>query len=615
MCFAAALKATSRRSWCSQRKRQKRMNAGCVGEKTLRENGLQMQENIPAEASTSTIVPLLEHRKNSDDVVHSSKALGEDEQDTPTQNTALKTNRCLTLGTKEANMDNSNASVCEQPDVDGGGEVCNQTQREEMVHTQGHQTLLHTTSLSPSNNESICIDMRVKKSKKKKKNAQIHASMEGQRQEEPEDVCLLESVALIEPQAPQSSDETESHERRLHDDKTDREEERTSRKHGKRKTRKTKAANTLWEEHLESDVIITDSVISLEGGGKKEKNQDNDDVRQSAQSSTTDGAFSDAEGMKFKGKKNKKDKKGITADEREESVKSSGKGLALETGVELSYPKSIREVTNALEDSMANTKGSAEDQRPEPVKKKKQKHEVKMDSSEDSAPQSDFSAAVQKKEKRRTSSFLCADAVETDVQTAGKHISVRAEDLGTQSAEITENLEQSDCRVKKKKRKRKHDYKDDADTGAERKKDSGTKGNGLGTTTEMRESAAVLGPLKKKKSKDDSCCMSEQVSTHVGTFGRFFKQASYSQAPGKLALKEKNSKMEPNSSADLLQEELVTTSKHLEFRKKKKGHTAALLTSEISFSKSKISSPDRVVSKKHKNLKRKLYHPVEDLLE
>lgn len=411
------------------------MNAGCVGEKTLRENGLEMQESIPAEASTSTNVPPSEHRKSSDNAVHSSNVLGENEPDKPTQNTALKTSGCVTLGTTEASGDNiSNASVCKLPDVGGGGEVCNQTQREETVDTQGERTLLHTTPLSHSQNERICMDTRVKK----KKNTQIHVSREGQRQEEPDDACLLDSVTLeVEPQASQSTDETESNERSLHDDKTYRQEGRTSREHRKRKT---KTANPLWDEDLESDVMYTDSMILLEAGGKRRKTR----MMMSEQSSTTDGALNDAEGMKFKHKKDKK-KNMITANEHEESVKSS------ETGVEL-INKSIREVT-ALESSMPNTKGFAEDQSPKPVKKKKQKHEVKMDTAEDGVPQSEFSVAVQKKE-RRGSSFLCADAVEKDVQTARKHISVRAEGLGTQSAEIAESLEQSDCHVKKKRKER-----------------------------------------------------------------------------------------------------------------------------------------------------------------
>lgn len=367
MCFVTSLKATSCQPWCSQRKRQKRMNAGCVGEETPRENGLTMQENIPAEASTSTNVPLPGQRKHSDNATHFPKVLSENEQEAKT---ALKTNRCL--GTKEASGDNnSNASVCEPPDVSGGGEVCSLTQR--------------------------------------------------------------------------------------------------------------------------------------------------------------------------------------------------------------------------------------------------------MDTSEDSVPQSDCSVAVQKKGKRRTSSFLCADAVEKDVQTARKHISVQAEVLDTQSAEITENLEQPDRHVKKKKKKkkRKHDSKDDAEAGVERKKDSDRHRNRLGTATEMMEGAAVLDPLKKK-SKEDSGCMSEEVSTHVGACDRFFKQASHSQTPEKLALEEESSNMEPNSSADPLQEELLTTSKHSKFRKKKKKHTAAPQTAaefEQSCSKSEISSPDCVVSKKYRKLKHKLYHPVEDWFE
>lgn len=97
--------------------------------------------------------------------------------------------------------------------------------------------------------------------------------------------------------------------------------------------------------------------------------------------------------------------------------------------------------------------------------------------------------------------------------------------------------------------------------------------------------------------------MSEEVSTHVGECDRFLKQASYSQTPGKLVLKEESSKMEPTSSADPLQEELLTTSKHSKFRKKKKKHTAAPQTAadfEQSCSKSEFSSPDCVVSKKHR---------------
>lgn len=500
MCFVTALKARSCRAWSSQRKRQKRVNADCVGGKTIGENGL----NGPAEASASTNLTLSEHRKSSDNAVHSCNVLGENEQEKPTQNGALKTNRCLTRGTEEASRhdDNNNASACEPAQsVDGGGEANRMTQRKETVDTQGPTILLHATPPCYRVNKSICIDTGVKKSKKKKKNAQIHDGMEGRTEEEPEDVCRLESVTLdVEPPAPlMSTDETESNGRSLHDDKTDRQGERTSGEHRKWKKRNTKTAVSLWEEHLESDMLITNSTNSPEGGGN------GDDFRQSEQSSTTNGASNYVEGMRFKRKKNKKDKKIIAGNERGESVKSCEKGLALETRVELSYPPSIREVTNTLGDGMPTKKGFDDDQSPKPVGKKKQQHEVIMESSEASVPQSEFLAAVQKKKKRGTSSSLCVDAVEKDVQTARKHMIVPAEGLGTQSAKIADTLKQSDFCDKKKKRKRKHDHKDDAETGLERKGDRNENG-----ATEMMQSAAVLSPFLKSDISSPGCDVSKK---------------------------------------------------------------------------------------------------------
>lgn len=555
MCFVAALKARSCRSWCSQRKRPTRMNAGCAGEKALRENGLKMQENIDAEASARTNVPLWERGKSSDNAVNSSKVLGGNENK-PTP----------------------------PPDIDGGGEVCNQTQGEEKVDTRGHGTPL----------QSICVDTRLKEKKKKKKNAQIHANMEGQRREE------------ATPQTPpQSPDQTESNERGLRDEEAGGQEERTSREHRTRKKRKgrSKTANTLWDEQ-EPDVTVTDFMTSLEaGGGKERKKEEEEDVRQFEQSSTTDGAKNDAEGIKLKRKKNKKDGKMIPAKEREESVKCSGRGLAL---VDLSHPESVGEGTNALDSNTPDTRRSAEDQSPKPAKKKKHRREVKMETSADGASQGDFPLAAWKTEARSASSVPCADAVEKEVQTGRNHTSAPAGDLGTPSAEIAGNLEQTDGRVKKKNRKRKHDYKDDVE------RERGRNGTGLRTATERMERAAVLGPLTKK-GKEDSCCMSEEPSTHVGPSDGFFKQVSHSQTPGKRPFEDRNSKMEPNSSADLLKEQLVT---YLELRKKKKEHTTtAPLASQVSFSESKISSPGCIVSKKRKKLKRKLYHPVQDLLE
>lgn len=599
-----------------------------------------MQGKTPAEASSSMERRLSWHKKGSNKAMPSSNCQSETEEvDNLMPNTALKPTICLTLGAKEACRDNnSNAAVCELLDVDGSWEVHNESQTGETVDTRGHQTLLHTTPSSNSN-ERIRIGTRVKKIK-----GQTHASVEGQRQEEPE--SLLGPVTLEEEtMGPQTTEEIASNKIILLVEKTDR-QERTSRKHRKWNEKKTKAANIAREEYLESDIMIKDSIISLEGGRKKNNNDDN--VSGSEWSSTANGNFDGAEGVKIKQRKIKTRDLSLLTKQLEGSGNESQNSLTLEKVEEFSYSqrqkrtktqqssysnasqpeqvvdghdskvaatlkerigkshnckrKSIwdeEEVFNALENSIPNSEGFAGDQSAKPVKNLTKK----VDTSEDSGAQNNCSVEVQKK-GRTTISFLCADTVEKDAQTPREHISFRAEVLDTQSAEIITNLEYSDYLVKKKKRKRKHGCKDALERGVERKKDNDASGR---VTMQRMESAAVLGPLQKK-SKEHSCCMT------VDTFDGFFKQASYSQPPEKQAIKDKNSKTEMNSCADVpLQGELLTDSALL--ASKKRERSAAPLTSDMSILASKISSPDSVACKKHRTLKRKLYNPIENFFE
>lgn len=570
-----------------------------------------MQGKTPAEASKSMERRLSWHKKGSNKAMPSSNCLSETEEvDNLMPNTALKPTICLTLGAKEACRDNnSNAAVCELLDVDGGWEVHNESQTGETVNTQGHQTLLHTTPSSNSN-ERIRIGTRVKKIK-----GQTHASVEGQRQEEPE--SLLGSVTLEEEiLGPQTTEEIVSNKRILLVDKTDR-QERTSKKHRKLKEKKTKAANIVREEYLESDVMIQDSIISLLGGRKKKHNDDN--VSQSEWSNTANGNFNGAEGVKIKQRKIKT--RDLSLLTKGGSGNESQNSSSLEKVEEMNYSqrqkhtktqrssysnaaqpeevvdghdskvaatlkerigkshnwkrKSIwdeKEVFNALENNIPNLEGFAGDQSAKPVKNAKKKGNT----SEDSVVQNNCSVEVQKK-GRTTLSFLCADTVEKDAQTPREHISFRAEVVDTQSAEIITNLEHSDYLVKKKKRKRKHGCKDASDKGVERKKDNDASGQ---VTMERMESAAVLGPLQKKR---------------------------------KQAFRDKNSKTEMYACADVpLQGELLTDSALLVSRKKR---SAAPLTSDMSILASEISSYDCVVRKKHQTLKRKLYNPIENLFE
>lgn len=607
-----------------------------------------MQGKTPAEASMSMETRLSWHSKRSNNVVPSSNFQSETKEvDKLMPNTALKPTICLTLGAKEACRDNnSNTVVCEPLDVDGGWEVHNESQTRETVDTRGHQSLQHTTP-SNNSNERICLGPRVKKTK-----GQTHASVEGQRQEESEG--LLGFVTLEEEtRRPQTTEEIVYNKRILLVEKTDM-QERTSRKLSKRKEKKTKAASIVRKEYLESDVMITDSIISLEGGGKKKNNDA--DISHSEWPGTANGNFIGAEGVKIKHKKNRKDKRVITVDIHEEShsvarqLEGSGNesqnSSTFEKVEELSYSQRQKhtkkqqayysdapqaaevvdghdsrmaatmkerigkshkqkrkrvwdeeEVSNALESNIPNSEGFAGDQSAKPVKNPK----TKVHTSEDSVAQNNCSVKVQEK-GRTTSSFLCVDAVEKDAQTTGEHISFRAEVQDTQSAEIITNLEHSDYLVKK--RKRKLCCKDALHRGVERTKDS--EGHASGGVT--MESAAVLGPLQKK-GKKHSCCMT------VGTFDGVFKQASYSQSPEKQALKDKNSKTEMNPCADVpLQGELLTDSAHLVSRKKKE-QTASPLTSKMAISAPEILSSDCVVRKKYRILKRKLYNPIENLFE
>ncbi|XP_035522085.1 phoenix [Morone saxatilis] len=208
-------------------------------------------------------------------------------------------------------------------------------------------------------------------------------------------------------------------------------------------------------------------------------------------------------------------------------------------------------------DNTQKTKEGLEDQNAELVTKKKKKKKKTTERSnsnifEDSVAQSNDSVSAHKKEKKRTSSFLVADAEENDAQTHGEQNSQShvwgsekpAVSTEVESAEITGNVAESNNRVRKKKRRRKvsveldsveKDHKLDfeepnetrssalpetTDAGVKRKKKRMGNESELVAPMERLESAADAGHsptdeavvLKKKKKKKKKC---KEESLHV----------------------------------------------------------------------------------------------------
>ncbi|XP_051255948.1 phoenix [Dicentrarchus labrax] len=117
-------------------------------------------------------------------------------------------------------------------------------------------------------------------------------------------------------------------------------------------------------------------------------------------------------------------------------------------------------------DNTQKTKEGLEDQNAELVTKKKKKKKKKMTKrsisniSEDSVAQSNDSVSARKKEKKRTSSFLIADAEENDAQTHGKqnsqsHVWGAEKPAVSTEVESAGNVAESNSGVRKKKRRRK----------------------------------------------------------------------------------------------------------------------------------------------------------------
>lgn len=219
------------------------------------------------------------------------------------------------------------------------------------------------------------------------------------------------------------------------------------------------------------------------------------------------------------------------------------------------------EENKKVEDDPQKYVESLEDQNAKKKKKKKNSRTLSVNASIEIEAQSDDSVSVQRKEKKRTSSFLVADAVKKDARTHGEEncpsqcveapVWVKEDSFvrpgGFESAEVAGNLEKADGVVRRKKGKRKKSEKQDSveedlkhgceevnetcaspeTTDKEVKRKKKKKHIADGTPVERLESVADVGHCppdneivrkkKKKKKRDDSVCpvIEESPLTHA----------------------------------------------------------------------------------------------------
>lgn len=474
---------------------------------------------------------------------------------------------------------------------------------------------------------------------------------------------------------------------------------------------------------------------SVEDGVKKKKKKREEDAEQ-PQSNHADEPLNDVGGLQLKKRKKKKDKSVVVAEEGEENEpeNSTLDFLPMSTDVSVETRNGLENILSSEETNessrvkkkkrkkkrQASCDDAAQDGEKTPdvslrqnpaaleegtgcsVKKKKRKKNISdevaiSDSPEENkkveddakkksekltvnasieiVAQSDDSVSVPRKEKKRTSSFLVADAEKKDAQTRGEEHSpsqcveapvwVKEDPLvrpgGFESAEVAGNLEEADGVVRRKKGKRKKSEKQDSvekdpkhgceevnetcaspettDKEVKRKKQKKhvADESEMGTPVERLESVVddgycpadneVVRKKKKKKKKCDDNVWpvdNESPLTHAeDTVNQAAKESPsvLNQDPLSLEAIGKQNKKDKKSMKSPVppQDKPVTESAQLEPIEKKEsklavpeGVTSSPTLSEISVSKFEQSRS--VLKKKQKKVKRKLHAPIEGFL-
>uniref|UniRef100_UPI0037E96CE0 DNA ligase 1-like n=1 Tax=Semicossyphus pulcher TaxID=241346 RepID=UPI0037E96CE0 len=283
----------------------------------------------------------------------------------------------------------------------------------------------------------------------------------------------------------------------------------------KKKKRKRKA------DEEDVDVEQLQSRAAVEHDAKKEKRKKQCKIDEIINAEDKGNSSEASEGtiessfLKRKKQKKKRQSNDATQDgeqDADESFFNNAVALAesTETALQKTKKKTISEgMVNSYdpeekEDNTQKAEESRQDRNAQVVtkkKKKKKKRESEIGSrniSENSVAQSDDSVSVQEKEKKRTSSFLVADAESS--QSVEAHVQVLESvcdgDLVTESAEFAGNLEEGNDGVRKKKKKKSKRKMSVSQDGVEKghEQDFGEpKSTAESTDTEMRRKRKQTG--------------------------------------------------------------------------------------------------------------------------
>lgn len=515
--FVVKLKTKSRQPWCSQIKQQqqqqqRREKAGNASRGTSPEAQHETSHKTPDKASTPRVTPLSLATEKFDN----GESLGGFQvKRVRTDGHVLRDRNLLDTNKAPKRATQNRKTLCQQEAREAKKKDSTTAAEPQtgVTHTDGQpptgqtdvepdsQNILHPLPelISDTDNNSVCHEM---KANKRKTEENDHGSVENemrQRQEEPEGLGVVKSVNVeveetpslsdsrAEPPTWQTGDEPEFNERNCtesssHGDATVRQAKTDSpkSKHKKKKRKKSAAQNVSQEEDrkLESGVRMKKSSVNrdVENSGKKKRRRKEEAAQLQLSPAhvprtnstgrikkSGDGAENTASSKvtpkpsKVKKKKHKKKKKSSRVD-------ATGGGEEV-VGVTLCDDASYSpEKNEQVEKSPAKPKNA------DMVTKKKGELFSRIPS-EDGAAQSDESVSVQKKTKKRTSSFLAADVEEKDAQTEGEqnsppqftdaHVwgtqnsSVSAGDFEMESAEMAGTLEDSNDRERKKNKKRK----------------------------------------------------------------------------------------------------------------------------------------------------------------
>nr|XP_043897474.1 ABC transporter F family member 4-like isoform X2 [Solea senegalensis] len=293
------------------------------------------------------------------------------------------------------------------------------------------QSLLLRSFPREITNDIMYSEMRGEEKNKSKRDHEHVEETCSQSREEPEGLPTARSVNMSEenPLATQISDEMEINDENgreklvsLSDDDAVRHTPDTKQEKRKRKKKKRTADHLGQEEdgNVESDVRLEKDSLSLltsieANGGKKKKkekrqySEDDNSVEPQQSGTVLEPLNDDADTPRKKKKKKKKKKKreNLSEDEavscttdQKEKVDDADNTLTITEGPDIEYAELV-----------SKTKKK---------KKKKKSDKSCRNVTEDTVTQSDGSVSARKKKKRRTSSFLDADAEEKDAQTHGE---------------------------------------------------------------------------------------------------------------------------------------------------------------------------------------------------